>query len=320
MGCWNATCGVTHAPIHAGDAVVQFYLTHVADSADHASGHCYSNALWSPRTIQFYGRYNDYGAVEDIPENWHTAYFLKSLETDLVDRPQGENQYHEQAVSKADLTDLDHLQELIHDSRIILKSISMARIDGPTTRLLGHMMVLRPVFDVMVEKIHGWREKSFAEVLADGVAFYQKMLDDIASIDPNDPARRWAVRRIDHKNAFSALSNEGERVDAYTIRVGIRDYKDELLEKLAEAGRPVDDPLVVDILTELAKFIVFNRNFQTLRRSWMPQAGAGSQADEHDLHRAVMQAAITCLDDKDAEWRAMNGEDEDEPEAQEVSA
>jgi hypothetical protein len=61
MGCWNGTCAVSNLHVTAGQDVIVFLLL---KNNEHRS-FCYGNALYDICPIPFYGKYNDYGAVED---------------------------------------------------------------------------------------------------------------------------------------------------------------------------------------------------------------------------------------------------------------
>jgi len=71
MGCWNATCGLSQLPIHHGDHVVGFLLEGRGNSGRNeghlgAGGYCYSTDLFAPLFIPVFGKYDDYGSIEDI--------------------------------------------------------------------------------------------------------------------------------------------------------------------------------------------------------------------------------------------------------------
>ena len=60
MGSWNATCAVSNLHITAGQDVVVFMLL----KNNREKTFCYGNALYDVCPVAFYGKYNDYGAVE----------------------------------------------------------------------------------------------------------------------------------------------------------------------------------------------------------------------------------------------------------------
>lgn len=69
MGCWNGTCGLSQLPIHAGDPVIGFLLEGRGarrEGHNGAGGYCYSTDAAAPLFIPIRGKYDDYGAIEEI--------------------------------------------------------------------------------------------------------------------------------------------------------------------------------------------------------------------------------------------------------------
>lgn len=65
MGCWNGTDLITQLPIMCGDEVA---LILIKKSKYHfnADNSCYSNEYFKPLPILLYGKYDDYGCIENI--------------------------------------------------------------------------------------------------------------------------------------------------------------------------------------------------------------------------------------------------------------
>ena len=77
MGCWNATCGLTHLPIMAGEPVVMLMLA----GLDTTPNQCYYyNADASPFAQPIEGKYNDYGGQENIQMSDETQHMLATHE------------------------------------------------------------------------------------------------------------------------------------------------------------------------------------------------------------------------------------------------
>lgn len=97
MGCWNATCGFSNLSIHHGDKVVGFILKPKNDlKPDMGGGYCYPNEMWDPIPVPFYGKYNDYGSMEDIISTKATKLVVKDLkfkdEKSLVDHAERDDE------------------------------------------------------------------------------------------------------------------------------------------------------------------------------------------------------------------------------------
>lgn len=112
MGCWNETDMISNLHIRAGQRIVMYLLV---DSGLSASM-CYSTGLFNPCPIPIYGTYDDYGGIE----NAHGPLLKKLVgivKADLLEMPEGENPYHDRAVSKQDF-DIDALMQAECDDRL----------------------------------------------------------------------------------------------------------------------------------------------------------------------------------------------------------
>lgn len=70
MGCWNGTCNISKLPIFHGDDIVVIPLVAVSD--DLSTSTCYPTDNFVPFAMPIFGKYNDYGGIEDsiiTPEN-----------------------------------------------------------------------------------------------------------------------------------------------------------------------------------------------------------------------------------------------------------
>ena len=70
MGGWNGTCNISKLPIFHGDDIVVIPLVAVSD--DLSTSTCYPTDNFVPFAMPIFGKYNDYGGIEDstiTPEN-----------------------------------------------------------------------------------------------------------------------------------------------------------------------------------------------------------------------------------------------------------
>lgn len=78
MGCWNATCALSHMPIHYGDEVVVILLepNNLNSTYLYISG---CDDIFKPFTyIPIYGKYDDYGGIYDAETFGWNKKFLQS--------------------------------------------------------------------------------------------------------------------------------------------------------------------------------------------------------------------------------------------------
>ncbi len=320
MGCWHETCGVTQMPLIHGTPVALILLTNVSRirQGENHAGHCRSNAIWTPRALPIYGKYNEYGSIEDFTMNWNTTFIVDGFREDLVEKEVGENTVHDVATKKADLN-IDNLLEWIHESRVEVHVSPVLRVPE-NKNPIGFMMVHGEIYDMLAREAPSRFSSdpiTLDAVVHDGTIMYDQMVERYATLKSRESsstdlkyavemARYSARPLVDWQNHFSCLDKDGDRIDAYGISRGIRDYKD-LLWDHAERGTPPRG--VVPIIEEMARYIVFDTNMQFLRKSYMPQAGKGSQDMEFDLLMKLHAKADEIMRSTLKKWE---GEDEEE--------
>ena len=191
--------------------------------------------------------------------------------------------------------------EWIHDSRVEIKNPIHGR-SSPIGFMMVHGWVWDQLSSSMISPLDD--EVPLATVINDGKEFYNKIVDLFADSVNSDP--EWLPHRIDslvpHTNPFNNFSrNSGSRLDSYGVITGIRQYRD-LLVSYAEKNLAIDDPLVIGLITELAKYLCFNSRMDVLRKTYSPQAGKGSQNQNFEEHTKLMQGAIDWMTAKKASY------------------
>lgn len=89
MGCWNETCAISQLPITYLQDVVCILLQKNADKVCCDSS-CYIDTYFRPYPIILYGKYDDYGCMEDITGDVDLFYELienqlKCSEEDVIE-------------------------------------------------------------------------------------------------------------------------------------------------------------------------------------------------------------------------------------------
>lgn len=112
MGSFNGTCMISNLHVTAGQDVVVFMLA--KNSNPYNS--CYENSFYSPCPIPFYGKYNDYGAVEEC-YGFGLDLVVDAIRNQLYEFYQGPNSSHDCEVLKTNF-DLEKLFEADHEGRL----------------------------------------------------------------------------------------------------------------------------------------------------------------------------------------------------------
>lgn len=313
MGCWNETCAITQMPIHVGDPVVLVFLTKVDRHAENHNGFCHVNDIWTPKFLPVFGEYDDYGGLEEIQENWNTEYIVDSLKSELmavrlstptVHTLQDADDLHgEHEDLDLDSFDLSDVLEQIHQDKVWVPGV---RQNLP----VGWCMMHRWVWDHMTRIMErDWRPNiTLDTVVAHGESYYDAMLVKHAEVRASSDGSALGMllkysRRelVDWFNAFHVFGESSARLDNYGTMSGIRNY-DEILWKLAEAGTPVHDSQVQQVIHALAHLLVFINNMGVLRKFWSPQAGKGSQITSDEAHLALHELCVTKIKERMREY------------------
>ena len=322
MGCWNETCGVTQMPIMSGDPVALLLLDRMADiypDTHKDAGHCYPADIWAPIGTPIYGAYNDYGSLEDIQEDWNTKFLIERLKTGIAEKPAGNSTVHDLAVVAADLT-VDHLLELIHESRVTIRENGIRFLPSGgaqgtnVEQRIGFMMVHRPIWDLLTSKIDNWGSvTALSQIIEEGIDYYENSLTKIKETGVGADAFEVAtilLRLREH------LESKNGRLNRFcTIgdgsRTCLRAYRDRLHDLIeAHAITGERDTNVATMIEEMARFMSFDVNMLRLRKTYMPQAGKGSQDQSYDLIREIHSVCEDIMRENEREWG-----DEDEGDA-----
>ena len=117
MGSWNGTCAVSNLHVTAGTEVAVFMLLENKEK----KSFCYGNALYDLCPIPFYGKYNDYGAVEEC-NGFGMNIVVEAIRARIYEFGQGPNSYHDIVVNK-DNFDIDMLFEADHEDRLGIQEL-----------------------------------------------------------------------------------------------------------------------------------------------------------------------------------------------------
>ena len=309
MGCWNKTCGISNLFIEAGEKVYVFALE---QNLHH--DRCYSTAFWKPVMLPFLSEYNDYGGGENSHKN--IGYILDGLKQQLVEMPEGENQYHDISVS-ADQLNEELFFNAVHEGRL--------KIDGrgDADPLIDFVMLRADIVDSICEN---WQRElyvgqgkgtgghgnnyifyKFEDIVAKVPEFMDKMSKELLepSKDENENSLPPALR---FKYSMQGLAGVYDYKDRNLVSIylsGINNYQfsqivrpvDVVLQLMADGNREEAQAVLVDILR--ASFI--NSFMEFTRKQWMPAGHEGSQTQEHMPYRVLCNAINSVLDYKQAD-------------------
>lgn len=271
MGCWNATCMVTNLPILVGDPVVCQVIAAApfADPLKSAGDTCYAHDRFQPVGWPLRAKYNDYGYIQDIEEGIYADDTLAYIRRHLIERPQGENEYHDHAVRKVALS-WEALDDWFHGKRVLFTNPGAgAYPEYPKQRSVGMVMIHQSVYEAM--------------------ALYQG---------------NWGWRDIQPEIQRLLAGPKGDGLIGELDRISAKGKLGQFIQ-----GREMNSPVDLqgadanETARRLAEMVYFESSMGTARRQWMPMSGAGSQSEEWNLFRQIARVGEAIAQRREAELR-----------------
>lgn len=325
MGCWNGTCGISQIHIRAGEEVVVFPISQVM-----FSDLCYTTSFWTPFTVPFYGKYDDYGNADETH-----GIGLKLMLSEL-----------KRAVITADDEDVDELfeeeeddegsyfggeqmfWERAHAGNLMVRGHAhhpKVRVDKVFIKksILDHLAA-NYVFESYDYDKTTYRQTFYSYTFKDVLAGIPGVIDRLVEVAAEEPEGLDAIPE-DLREKFRHVMKKCNTLES-TCRAMIKE--DEMLQSdphynraaswfsyepmhlrygsfdcsvnavvggLVEAG---DRDTLTELLTAYMTTLFVDQVLMDTRKLWSPQSGAGSQADADCGYRAIAAATIHVLDEE----------------------
>jgi hypothetical protein len=318
MGCWNKTCGLSNLHITAGSDVYVFVLEESTDKTDR----CYSTAFWRPLILPFSSKYNDYGGGEESSGPGFQL-IMDGIANRPVEMEVGKNEYHDIAV-KSDGFGEEQFFESVHENRLF----TSYRPGGKET-MIDFVMMRKDIVDHILENRvieqyvgegkgtsgygNSYIHYKFEDILKDMPEF----LDEIIKLTtPHTGEGADALNRMSARMMMRGFSgvfdyNHTNRVSKWVRSDDYRfssivDVSEQVTELLKSDNRTKAEAL----LTEYLKGQYINGFMEATRKNWAPGGHEGSQSQEVDDYRLLINAMTTVLDAEKAEWDAENSDED----------
>lgn len=272
MGCWNETCMVSNMPILSGDEVVMIIM----QSNQIDSNGVYPISYWNICSVLF-GKYNDYGGIEDVKKDNSYAFSKNWLSENLIPREQGENEYHDHAVTPEDIT-ISKLNDWFHGDRCLAKDI------------LGNVCSVREAF--VKKDVWGYLVNKDIQVYQ-GVANKSHIKSDIMSAlnpvyeesiylcDGTEEQKKYFKKMIQSQQIMSKLSELRHGLDL--LHLNQKYFKEQNADLISEIG-------------------MFISHLDILRKTLHCTTGSGSQAAHFKELQEFSEFVMDKCADKIQEW------------------
>jgi hypothetical protein len=294
MGCWNGTCAISKLPIHYGDDVICWFINtplYSDDKGADASNFCYPHDRYELLGVPFRAQYNDYGSFEDVHADDEPMLniIINMMRDNLVEIDQGDNQYHDIEVKKANL-DLELIKEAMHEGRLYIKGW------GDKKCAVGLMMVHEHLLEEMI-RTYTWTDYEHNPD-TDRYERVKKQMS-VESIIAK-------ISKAAEKDMSSKFGFERE-MRRYLERVT---FVSSINQEFSFNQVPTHHPMYQQFIRGLAYNHVLDSFAHVLRLSYGPQSGSGSQGNDQEPYHALIGAMQSVM--KKANARFGDDEEEDE--------
>lgn len=285
MGCWNETCAISNLPIRAGDPTYLVMLTNTPWEYKDGRTGCYFNDHWFLRALPVLGEYDDYGKIENWEENWIVDLINDQFKIDLV--PNEQNSREEllgipaQAVENINF---DNILDWLREGNVKVRSgLGGAREELNVVKCL----IRKDVWDLLLQMSwKDWRNTySHSKTEEDIRKYIEILLECHRRTAHTKDAWRF---RSEFENLVSDCWYENSFISPFyanpkpgpTLTGGYEFFK-----------RWIDDRLINGDFSEEEAFQKYLKvgevvhvelMLSSLRKSWCPTTGSGSQDQEWD--------------------------------------
>lgn len=325
MGCWNGTCAITNLPIIEGDDVAVLFIKNI-DLAHRASvpedsgimgpsggPYVYPTDEWTPVTLPFFSKYDDYGGVYTEPEQmvidpWNQEIIEKFFADKIVEYDLGDNQYHDVAISRDDMT-ISTAMAAIHEGRLHIKPY-------------GHKVALSFIL------IHKWVYDHYTNIDTAvswaGNSITEKCLTDLETFSEPLPSAEEINKQVKILTKGEVYANlDADVADAVDELLMIRPrafmnsgynmVSDSLKSRgfymahYLHAATDIHDRAIKRELGLAAiKLGLLNESMSSLRKKFTPQCGSGSQDTSWEKHMQlgdmISKYAAERIAENEADW------------------
>jgi hypothetical protein len=302
MGCWNKTCGLTNLPIMASEKTYVFLLERVNKVYDH----CYATHLYRPLLLPFVSTYDDYGGGEQSQGVAFTT-ILAGMREHLVEMPQGDNEYHDVAVTRNAWCE-ELFFRAVHEHRLKINHPD----DGVTD--VEFVMMRKDVVDDLLDSYEfeeyvgegkgtqGWRHSYTSYRFGDLVESVPELLDATMQLMQEQnwkwPRLDMVVSKFQEREGERNLAAKWLRSDLSYKYSGIVQVRDLIVSLLVKGERD----LARDLMIEHLRGMFVNTFMEITRKSWIPGGHEGSQRQEYEPYCALITAMTRVMAARDAEY------------------
>lgn len=299
MGSWNATCSLSNLPIEPGTDV---WLAVLEQSP--GQDRCYSTALWRPVPLLARAVYADYGECTDHDTGFELV--LNGIRKSLVELSQGENEYHDIAVT-ADKFDATLFWDAVHEQRLKVTNILDQQVSVDVALIRADIveeleanskqtLLYKNSSGKFVDISYTWTD--IVEAVPEFLNRIRSVLltDDFSAV-PTDTQ----IGRI-KRGILGLYDPEEGNLIAWYLRYQMHSGFSGVLCPITEFVRLllVNDDIATSVLLGMIRLSWLDILMSQTRRQWLPGGFAGSQSAATTQYWVLLEAVRKVLTNMDA--------------------
>lgn len=279
---------------------------------------CYPTDFWYPRTVPLKAVYYDYGDVNEVEDGLALDLFWKQLKADILAVEAGKNSYHEPA-SNLDMV-WSQMWWVAREGRLRVNG-AHGRIDyGDGESILDRYENSKPskpeALPVCVVLIREDVYQSMLKLSLDGEFMYDSESKTTKALtleylfnrvrDALQPKSKYYSKELARAEM---VRNAGLGNINPPFTLGLDFYLDAAAEMVETGKVAADSPEMEMLLQQIAEIAFINLIFSSIRKTWHPGTGCGSQSANYEITAQFHEAMANIgyeLFEKDsleqAEW------------------
>lgn len=320
MGCYNITCGISQFPIFHGQKTVNFII--VENGWGTPVRPCYSTDTWAPLPVPIFGEYNDYGGQDDDDGQDAKYAFMKAWTArELIRTPEKEGEqdsYDRYPNVTEPFINGETIDRSTHAQKFSLDNAMGKRYSGKTHRNIAMFMMHRSVYDgLTAEYVQDYPERRVwtrEELVAELDLYFVDFNKDMkAAKKSNGTDAGMAVFNMLHGGMYAQdwfKKKYGEKSYSHPMYGILMFYSERYSEGPFCSLREAHLAGAVTT-TDIVQVYLMFQAMRSLRKSFHPQSGNGSQDDIEEYHTKMIELQKGLI----LERKKMFDEYEDEEEA-----
>ncbi len=288
MGCWNETCYITNLPIFSGDPIVVIPLMKIREGRENPHP-CEVADNYMPIAFPIFGKYNDYGGIEDATTSSENANHIYSM---VFFTKNYERDDYEPVLVESCLDDF--VNQVFCSPNTVYVEVKNNYFFPDGKAPVTFMMMHREIYMQVLQEVGGrFPYQRNMDLLSTLKKYYRNKYDAIIQHD------LFPLHKCD------SVALKEEELDKFRIinRINrIRQMSDEIFAHAFCFHKTIwndmseciiDNPNCVDsIICDVANLTVFAKALSYMRKGFLTNIGRGSQDCETRLH--VIVSKFVC--------------------------